>query len=157
MIGALALVGGLAIGGFEWRGMAISMPPQVRLVMVPVIGVMLGSAFTPDVVAQMPNWLPSLVAVAGFVILATAIVYPLYRRVFGYDRPTAFFAAVPGGLLEMAMLAEEQKGDMRTVSAIHFLRIVFAVITLPLALRIFFGPVGSAAGASLDEARRHSR
>lgn len=153
MIGALVLVGAMAVAGFEWRGIAISMPPQVRLVMVPIIGVMLGSAFTPDVAAQMPKWLPSLMAVAGFVMLATALVYPLYRGLFGYDRPTAFFAAVPGGLLEMATLAEEQKGDMRTVSAIHFLRIVFAVLTLPLALRVFYGPVGSAAGATLDEGK----
>ncbi|MEM8877571.1 MAG: AbrB family transcriptional regulator [Pseudomonadota bacterium] len=151
MIGALICVGAIAIGGFGWRGITVSMPPQVRLVMVPIIGVMLGSAFTPEVVAQIPGWLPSLFSVAAFVMLATACVYPLYRRVFGYDRPTAYFAAVPGGLLEMAMLAEEQKGDMRTVSAIHFLRIVFAVVTIPLVLRVFFGPVGSAAGVNLDD------
>ena len=151
LIGALVSVGALAIGGFGWGDITILMPPQIRLVMVPIIGVMLGSAFTPEVAAQMPGWLPSLLAVAAFVMLATASVYPLYRRVFQYDRPTAYFAAVPGGLLEMALLAEEQKGDMRTVSAIHFLRVVFAVVTIPIALRFFFGPVGSAAGVSLDD------
>jgi membrane AbrB-like protein len=121
-------------------------------VMVPVIGVMLGASFTPDIVGRMPGWWPSLAMVPVFVMASTALIYPLYRGVFSYDRATAFFSAVPGGLLEMSVLAEEQKGDTRTVSAIHFLRIVFAVLSLPLAFGIIFGPVGSAAGVSVKPA-----
>ncbi len=145
MIGAMLANTIVAIADVRIAGHGVMLPLTVRTVMVPVIGVMLGSGFTPEVARQMIAWWPSVVGLFLFVGLSVITVYTLYRRLFDLDRPTAYFAAIPGGVIESAILGEMAGGDQRTISLIHFCRILIAVLTIPLAFRLIFGPVGSAA------------
>jgi membrane AbrB-like protein len=111
--------------------------------MVPVIGVMLGSGFTPAVVAGMREWWLTLLALAGFILISTGVVYQFYRRVYGFDRTTAYFGSIPGGLIDMAIIGESLGGDGRSISLIHFARILAAVLTIPFAMQWLYGPIGS--------------
>ena len=43
----------------------------------------------------------------------------------------------------MSIIGEGAGGDARTISLIHFCRIVLAVLTIPLVMRAIYGPVGS--------------
>jgi uncharacterized membrane protein AbrB (regulator of aidB expression) len=47
----------------------IAAPPVIRPPMTMVIGVMLGAGFKPDVIGQIPNWLPTI---AGLVLFMCA-------------------------------------------------------------------------------------
>ena len=74
----------------------------------------------------------------------------MFRRVGGYDAPTAFFSSSPGGLLESILMGEASGADSRVLIAQQYLRIVLVITLVPLALSLWLGvPVGSAAGLEL--------
>ncbi|WP_029008725.1 AbrB family transcriptional regulator [Azospirillum halopraeferens] len=126
-------------------------PRAGREIFLPVIGVMIGASFTADVVRQMPHWWISLAAISVFLVVAHLAVFALFRRVGGYDRPTAFFAAFPGGFIEATVLGTEAGGNQRLIQIQHFLRISLIVLLVPPVFAWLSGhPVGSAAGAALN-------
>lgn len=145
MMGPMLAVGAAGVAGLSVGGHGVSVPLWLRTTMVPIIGVMLGAGFTPDVVAGIGDWWITMAALVAFVCVAAALVYQIYRRMFGFDRPTAYFAAIPGGLVEMAIIGEGVGGDGRTISLIHFCRILMAVLTIPFVMEAIYGPVGSRA------------
>ncbi len=62
-----------------------------------------------------------------------------YRRVGGYDRVTAFFCGMPGGLVEMVIYGEERGGDARIIALVHSARILMVVMTLPFIIQFTQG------------------
>ena len=145
MIGAMLANAILALANVRIAGHGVMLPMGLRMVMVPVLGVMLGASFRPDIFHQMADWWITMLGLIAFVGIAATLVYQMYRRLFGLERPTAYFAAIPGGLVESAILGEMAGGDLRMISLIHFCRIIVAVLVIPFALQAFYGPVGSAA------------
>ncbi|MEM7257015.1 MAG: AbrB family transcriptional regulator, partial [Pseudomonadota bacterium] len=68
----------------------------------------------------------------------------------GYKKLDAYFASLPGGIIDAAALAEEAGADLRIVTAQHFIRIILVVASVPvLFLLIGGGAVGSMAGESM--------
>ncbi len=120
-------------------GAPVAMPVQVRAVMVAVLGVMLGSAFTPTMAARMADWWPSLLAVLAYASTVTLLLLAYFRKVAGYDWTTAYFSASPGGLNEMTIVGGEMGGDVRTISLIHASRVLFVVLAVPFAFTLLEG------------------
>ncbi len=89
MLGAMAATSIAAISGVP-----LAMSKHLRHLMIAVIGVLLGSAFTPDLADQIVRWAASLAILALFLILL-AVLVPWCLRRAGYDRATAFFSALP--------------------------------------------------------------
>ena len=108
--------------------------PASRMVAVPVIGVMLGSGFQPGLLGEVLPWTVLLGTLPVFIILATMTSYLFYRQVARYDRPTAYFSSLPGGLTEMMLLGVERGGDLRRISLAHATRIV---VVIPLSVATF--------------------
>lgn len=154
MMGAMLATTIAALFKLEVAGLGVKLPVTLRMIVVPVIGVMLGSSFSPAMVGQMVHWWWTLAGLFVFVGGSLLIIYNIYRRYFGFDMPTAYFAAIPGGVIESAILGEMAGGDSRTISLIHFCRVLMAVLTIPIALRMIYGPIGSVAipAGSLDTA-----
>ncbi|HMO71381.1 MAG TPA: AbrB family transcriptional regulator, partial [Paracoccaceae bacterium] len=71
----------------------------------------------------------SLAFVPVFILVIGAVGYPLFRRGFGFDHPTSWYAAMPGGLQDMILFGQQAGGDVRALSLIHATR-VLAIITL---------------------------
>ncbi len=113
----------------------IAAPSVIRPPMSAVIGVMLGAGFRPDVVAQLPNWLPTLLGLILFMVSCGLCCVTYFRRVAGFDRVTAFFAGMPGGLIEMVLLGEEKGGDARIIALVHSARVLLVVMTLPFIVQ----------------------
>ena len=133
-------------------GLPIAMPTRLRNLMVVVLGVMLGSAFTPDLLERLPQWTGSLAALFLYVGVATVLCQAYYQRFGGYDRTTAYFAAAPGGITEMILAGSAMGGDERAISLSHAARILLIVLILPLGFQLFGGyepanrpPIGDAA------------
>lgn len=124
-------------------GLPVAVPAPLRNVMIGVLGLMLGSAFHPGLMQEVPRWLPSLAALAAYVAVVTALVMLYYRRAAGWGPVTSYFAAAPGGLNEMILLSAANGGDDRTVSLVHALRILLTVFTVPLWYRLFEGYAGA--------------
>lgn len=149
LIGSLLATAILAVRDIRPFGKAVTLPLRLRFCFVPVIGVAIGGAFTPDVWREAAGWGPSLLLLLIFVPLAHAISYGLYRR-GGIGRTEALFGAVPGGLIETVEMTEEAGGDVRVVTVLQFLRLILTILSVPLIFLILTGhAVGSASGVRL--------
>jgi membrane AbrB-like protein len=103
------------------------------------LGVAVGSAFTPAILGQVGAMTVSLLILVPFMILITTTSMTFYRRFAGFDRPTAFFSAVPGGLADMTAMAEASGANQRTVILVQATRIVLIVFAVPLWLQFHDG------------------
>ena len=133
----------------------IAAPAVVRPPMTMVIGVLLGAGFNPAIVAQLPTWLPTILGLAGFVAVCAAACVTYFRMIGGFDRTTAFFAGMPGGLVEMTVVGDEKGGDGRTIALVHSARVLLIVSTLPFLVQWLQGAwIGSRSrlGVSVLEA-----
>ncbi len=122
----------------------------VRLVFMAVIGTMIGSRFTPELLTLMPQFWISVLALIPFIVLAQSGSYAIMRKLGGYTKRDAYFAALPGGIVDSVALAEDAGADLRIVIAQHFIRIILVVSSIPLLFLIIQGDaVGSLAGETI--------
>lgn len=108
-------------------------------VMRTFLGVAIGSTVTPELIRDLPNQAPTLALVPLFVLTIGLIGYPFLRKFMGYDHPTAFYAAMPGGLQDMLIFGEEAGGNVRTMSLIHATRVIVIVTGAPILLTYLIG------------------
>ncbi|MCU0828506.1 MAG: AbrB family transcriptional regulator [Tabrizicola sp.] len=119
-------------------------PNRLRPAVVAVIGVLLGSRFTPDIVQQAGAWLWTVAILMGYVVTVAAVVVPFYRFAGKFDWTTAYFAGMPGGLTEMIELGEASGAKPAPIILAHSLRIVITIAVIALWFRIIQGQtVGS--------------
>ena len=153
LLGAM-LATAAALGfGLKVAGRPLGFPNAPRLAFIMIIGVGIGGTAEPGMWTEAGEWWRSLLAVGVFVGVAHTLNYQLFRRVAGYDRPTAYYCANPGGLIESVQLGEEAGGNVALLTVQHFSRIAITVTLVPIIYWVLLGEaVGSAAGVSLDRA-----
>jgi uncharacterized membrane protein AbrB (regulator of aidB expression) len=86
-------------------GAPVRLIPWGRPAGTVVVGASTGLQFTATVVAKLVTLLPLIIASAFASTIIGAIGGLLYMRLTGIDRTTAFFATVPGGVVETMNLA----------------------------------------------------
>lgn len=145
MLGALFASMVAAVAGLPVRG-----PDRIRPIVIVVIGVLLGSRFSPDVLAQAGAWATSLSILAVYLIVVGACVVPFYRYVGKQDWTTSYFAGMPGGLTEMIEFGEARGANVQAIVLAHSLRVVVTIAIIAFWFRIVMGhDVGAqASGAS---------
>lgn len=126
----------------------LAMPKFARPPMTATIGAMLGTSFSPNVFDHARVWMVSLCGLFFFIAVAASIAYAYFRKVGKFDHPTAFFSAMPGGLVEMVTLGAERGGDERMISLIHAARIFLVVLCLPFLIQTITGQEISRSGSS---------
>ncbi len=132
MIGSM-----LAVTAGAMLGLPVAMPNWLRSVMVVVLGIMLGSGFSPAILAQLGDWALSLSALLLYVIVSGVIGILYFRRLCRYDPISAYFSAMPGGLSEMVAVGDEMGGDSRVISLTHAWRILAVIMTLPFLFQLW--------------------
>lgn len=153
LLGPLAATAAVAVTGGRVFGQPPALPGAFRNWSIPVIGVAIGGAFHPGLLAQAGAWVPSLLALTLFIPLAQAMGYLIYRRLGGFDPATSFFGAIPGGLITAIAMGEEAGADAALMTMLQFLRLILTITLVPLGFGwITGGAVGSAAGAALGGA-----
>lgn len=130
MIGSMATNTAAAVTGIR-----VGMPGLLRNAMVIILGIMLGSAFTPALLGHLGEWTVSLAGLLLYIALSALVGLAYLRRVAGYDRVTAYFTAMPGGFNEMVMMGGAMGGDDRAIALGHSLRIMLVVLILPFAFQ----------------------
>ena len=117
-----------------------------------ILGVAVGSTITPELVGRLPDMAMSAALVPLFILVIGVIGYPFFRRICGFDGPTAYYCAMPGGLQDMMVFGQEAGADMRAVSLVHATRILVIVTAVPLIMHyIYQRPLDGALGQSLSE------
>jgi membrane AbrB-like protein len=120
-------------------GLPIAIDMRLRALMVAVLGVMLGSGFTPAILGQMAAWSLSLAGLALYSVVAGGLAWLYFHKVCRYDRVTSYFAAMPGGLSEMILVGTEMGGDTRIISLSQSSRLLLVVLILPFGFQFFLG------------------
>ncbi len=143
MLGAMTFTTVAAISGIR-----VAVPNQFRKYFVAVLGLLLGSSFTPELLGEVGRIATGLAVQAGFVVFATATSFIIYTRVGGYDRVTSYFSSTPGGLSEMTLLGDALGGDVRTISLNHAVRILLVVCVIPFYFRYVQGSAVPSAPAT---------
>ncbi|NNE81646.1 MAG: AbrB family transcriptional regulator [Silicimonas sp.] len=100
-----------------------------------VLGVAVGATLTPAVIATFPAMWPTLCLVPVMVLCVCVLGVPYFQRLCGYDFPTAYYAAMPGGLQDMILFGEEAGGNVRSLGLIHATRVLVIVVALPFILK----------------------
>ena len=133
LIGPIAACLAAALAGFRMRAIA-----PVNTAMRTILGVAVGATFTPAILSSMAGMWVTLLLVPLMICCIAAVGVPYFQRLWGYDFPTSYYAAMPGGLQDMLAFGEEAGGNPRTLSLIHATRILVIVTTLPFVLQSFW-------------------
>lgn len=135
MLGSMFFTAALALTGTLKR-YSLNVDTDLRAVMITVVGVLLGSAFTPEMLAKGQEMLALIGIMLLYIPIATVGGYFLFTRIGKIDPTTAYFAAAPGGLQEMTLVGEEMGANPRTIVLIHAMRVFVVVMTIPLYFRL---------------------
>ncbi|HZP21240.1 MAG TPA: AbrB family transcriptional regulator [Bauldia sp.] len=129
LTGAMLVTAAASIGGWDTR-----LPRLLFAVAMVFIGTTLGVGATPDVVARAGSWPVSvLLLLASIVAVQVAVQFFLVRGM-GWDRMTAFFAAIPGAMSYVLVTAAEAGADLRRVAVGQSTRVFLLVALLPPAI-----------------------
>ena len=102
-----------------------------------ILGVAAGSSVSPSLMEQLPQTLASASLVPLFIIASLLLGYPFFRYVAKFDRPTAYFATMPGGFAEMILFGSEKGGNIRALSLVHATRILVLVSLTPFLISLY--------------------
>jgi uncharacterized protein len=134
MLGALITVTLVSLAGVR-----LTVPAPLRTVMIAVLGVMLGSAFTPEIADQLVAWGNAVLVMLGFLVVTMAFAVAFLRFGVGMDPVTAYFSGAPGGITEMVLAGEARGADSRVITLMHATRILVIVAVIPFYFRVLGG------------------
>jgi len=126
MIGAMVAVAAARLAGLPAEASRIA-----RNAGFIVVAMTLGLYFTPAAAAVLLAHLPLLVGAALATLALGGVLALLLARTGKVDAATAWFASIPGGAADMAMLAEHYGGRAAPVAVAQMLRVVCIVVAVP--------------------------
>jgi membrane AbrB-like protein len=126
LLGSLAAVMALSVSGAPVRVIRWGRPAGTV-----VVGASTGLQFTAAVVGKLLGLLPLMIAAAFLSTVIGAIGGLLYMRLAGVDRTTAFFATVPGGVVETTNLAPMYGGHLEPIMIAQTTRVALIVVFAP--------------------------
>ncbi len=112
-------------------GRPMALPEPVRWLTFVLLGASMGGALSPHTLGQAANWPVSMACLGLSVaaVIAGGVLY--FRKVAGWDLPTALYASAPGALSAVIAMAETTPADMRKVAFSQGLRLFLLVAALP--------------------------
>ena len=113
-------------------GRAAPLAGPLRQLAMIASGAAIGSAMTPQMLHGISRYPASLALMVCAVVAITAACVALLRRVPGFSRETAFFAAIPGALSYVFAVAATTQADMARIAVVQVLRVFALLAILPL-------------------------
>ncbi len=123
-------------------GAPVEIRPGLRKYLIVILGVMLGGTFSPEGISRAGEWVPSLIASVGYLLLVALVAQLYCRVVLKMDNVTAIFSGMPGGLSEMLILGEEYGADVKTMTLTHVTRVTSVLFVIPFFLTYWVGLEG---------------
>jgi len=122
------------IAAFSVAGLPVSkLSPRLLSILLVFIGITVADNISIETIVTMadPDFLiPILIATAVMFATSFAVAWIIYRLT-GWDFPTSFLAAAPGGFTVMTALAIKHGRDPFKVSMLHLCRLLSINIFIP--------------------------
>lgn len=145
--GALAFMAGLPAAGLigaslatalaASNGMKLNVKPGMRNSGFLFIGIMLGSGFEMERLANAGHWSFSLILLVISIFVTHGLSCFVLERGFGFDRGTAYLAASPGTISLSVSLASEGRGDLQSITILQSMRLLLLAAILPIGVSVF--------------------
>jgi len=124
MLGCLvAALIGLRLKGFD----------KISILMRTVLGVAIGSTFTPEILSEISQLGASLIIIPLFLVVVCAVGY-FYFKALGFDTGTSYYSSIPGGLVEMLLFGDKAGANVRALSLIHATRVLVIMLVVPFVV-----------------------
>ena len=132
MIGSMFMVAAVSLAGAP----IMKFPSWVLSVLLILIGVSVADNMSPQtfVVMADPALLFPMIIGTAVVFAASFGITAIIYRISGWDYPTSFMAAAPGGFSMITALAIKQNRNPFKVSIIHVSRLISLKLLLPIVL-----------------------
>jgi uncharacterized protein len=124
-------------------GAPIRLIPWGRPAGTVVVGASTGLQFTATVVAKLVTLLPLIICAALLSTIVGAIGGLIYMWLAGVDRVSAFFATVPGGVVETMNVAPQYGGKVEPIMVAQTTRVALIVVLAPFLVVSFAGAGGT--------------
>lgn len=133
---SLVILPMLCIGGLQANGVLVfELPGMFFIASQVVIGVHLGHSVSISDLKKAGRFCGYYFLLAVIIIGVGIFSGMVLSHWTGMDRVTAMLALAPGGLIEMAITAQETGGQPSVVSSLQTIRLLTIVLLLPLLFR----------------------
>ena len=113
-------------------GLRLAIPDALRNACFIVIGMTIGAAVTPEMVATALQWPASILILSLAMLAIMGLGAVMLERGFGYGRTTALLAAAPGHLsFVLGLSTAVAKADVAAVSIIQSTRVLALTLVVP--------------------------
>lgn len=103
-----------------------------------LIGLTIGSAFTPEILSLIPTYMFSILLVIPFTVLTIIFGTYYYHKILKYDLKTSYLGSMPGGVIEMVIIGEEIGANTSKITLMQSSRLFFVVVSLPFIIQYIF-------------------
>jgi uncharacterized protein len=124
----------LAVGSAAMLGRSMAVPAHLTQAVLVLLGISLGSLMSRQLLQHVGAY-PVTIGLLALATFCTTFGSSYYlQRLHGWDRTSAFLAASPGALSQIALLAIEKGADMPAIAVVQTLRVIILTAALPLIL-----------------------
>jgi uncharacterized protein len=124
----------LAVGLAAMLGRSMAVPAHLTQAVLVLLGISLGSLMSRQLLQHVGAY-PLTIGLLALATFCTTFGSSYYlQRMHGWDRTSAFLAASPGALSQIALLAIEKGADMPAIAVVQTLRVIILTAALPLIL-----------------------
>jgi membrane AbrB-like protein len=124
----------LAVGSAAMLGRSMAVPAHLTQAVLVLLGISLGSLMSRQLLQHLSSY-PLTIGILALATFCTTFGSSYYlQRMHGWDRTSAFLAASPGALSQIALLAIEKGADMPAIAVVQTLRVIILTAALPLIL-----------------------
>lgn len=124
----------LASAGFALSGVRVVPPVPVLRIGQICLGASIGLNMSAAALASLIDWIPLIIVTALFSIVIAAVLSVLLSRLSGIDAHTAYFASLPGGLVEMSNIGAQVGASPEPIAVVQALRVAMVVLIIPASL-----------------------
>lgn len=121
------------------QGASLAIPQWLRSIAFIGLGAMLGTAFSPELLDRVHRWTVTMAGMLCYLAIAIPCAFYYGRKVTGFDKLTAAFSSIPGGLGVMVILGASAGANPRTTALAHTARLATILMVLPFLLRQLTG------------------
>mgnify|MGYP002152434350 CR=1 FL=1 len=112
-------------------GVRMQIPGALNKTFKSVVGVMLGTAMTPQTLDRVFEWPISIAMVVVGILSVAALVSLYYQRIGRFDPLTAAAASLPGAISSIPSIAIGMGADAQRVTIPQLLRVALVVLCVP--------------------------
>lgn len=118
----------------RFQTLPLKNPKPILITARMFIGLTIGSTFNPKVLEEFDKYILSLLLIAPMVLIIGAIGTWYYYKIQKFDKLSAYFSAMPGGLLEMILIGKDMGADASKITLTQSTRLFLVIFFLPFLI-----------------------